>query len=122
MFKIILIIIIALILIDAVYLMIMKDTFEKQISLIQNSPLKINMYAGAVCYLALASGLYYFVIKDKKPVRDAFLLGLVIYTVYETTTMALFKDWQLKNAIIDSIWGGVLFASITQLLYYFEFA
>jgi len=117
-----LIIIIALLLLDAVYLMIMKDTFKKQIELIQKSPLELNMYAGAVCYIALAIGLYYFIIKDKKPVRDAFLLGLVIYTVYETTTMALFKDWQLKNAVIDSIWGGVLFATITQLLYYFEFA
>jgi uncharacterized membrane protein len=122
MFKIMLIIIIALLLLDAVYLMIMKDAFKKQIELIQNSPLELNMYAGAVCYIALAIGLYYFIIKDKKPVRDAFLLGLVIYTVYETTTMALFKDWQLKNAVIDSIWGGVLFATITQLLYYFEFA
>jgi len=122
MFKIMLIIIIALLLLDAVYLMIMKDTFKKQIELIQKSPLELNMYAGAVCYIALAIGLYYFIIKDKKPVRDAFLLGLVIYTVYETTTMALFKDWQLKNAVIDSIWGGVLFATITQLLYYFEFA
>jgi uncharacterized membrane protein len=122
MFKIMLIIIIALLLLDAVYLMIMKDTFKKQIELIQKSPLELNMYAGAVCYIALAVGLYYFIIKDKKPVRDAFLLGLVIYTVYETTTMALFKDWQLKNAVIDSIWGGVLFATITQLLYYFEFA
>ena len=34
-----------------------------------------------------------FILKDKKSVFDAFLLGIVIYGVYDTTTHAIFKKW-----------------------------
>ena len=54
-------------------------------------------------------GINYFIIKPNRSIQDAFLLGLVIYIVYETTNYALINMWDLNNALIDSIWGGALF-------------
>ncbi len=56
-------------------------------------------------------GLNYFIIKPKRSISDAFLLGLVIYGVYETTNWAIFNKWSVKSVIIDTLWGGILFAS-----------
>ena len=47
---------------------------------------------------------------------DAFILGVVIYGVYETTNYALFDKWSLKAVILDTIWGGSLFALTTMIL------
>ena len=58
-----------------------------------------------------------FIIKDKKPIYDAFLLGFSIYAVYETTTAAIFKDWNSWLVIMDSLWGGILFSLITIIIY-----
>jgi uncharacterized membrane protein len=55
--------------------------------------------------------------KDKRSIMDAFLLGLVIYTVYEFTSIAFLKNWYWSVAIIDSLWGATLFAITTALVY-----
>jgi uncharacterized membrane protein len=102
--------------IDFVYLNVFKSFFDKQIQLVQGSQLKINYLGAALCYIFLIAGINYFIIKPKKSVSDAFLLGIVIYGVYETTSYALLKDWSIFTVIIDTLWGGLLFASTTYLV------
>ena len=104
------------IVLDSVYLNYMKGHFEKQIQAVQGSPLKINFMSAALCYLFLIIGLNYFIIKPKKSVHDAFLLGLVIYGVYETTNYAIFKKWSIVTLIIDTLWGATLFALTTYIV------
>mgnify|MGYP001228872730 CR=1 FL=1 len=58
--------------------------------------------------ILLVFGLYYFIISQNKKVFDAFLLGLVIYGVYESTNYALLKDWNFSTLVIDTLWGGIL--------------
>jgi uncharacterized membrane protein len=65
----------------------------------------------------LIFGLYYFIIKDNRPILDALLLGLVINAVYEGTTYAIFKKWNIKVVIMDILWGGVLLALTTLITY-----
>ena len=107
---------IILISIDFVYLNVIKDLFNKQVKSVQGSELKINYLGAAICYIFLIVGINYFIIKPKKSVNDAFLLGLVIYGVYETTSYALFKNWSILTVIIDTLWGGLLFASTTYII------
>jgi uncharacterized membrane protein len=68
------------------------------------------------CYLFLIIGLNYFIIKPKKSVSDAFLFGLVVYGVYETTNYALFNKWSIYTVIMDTLWGGILFALTTYIV------
>ena len=95
----------------------MSSMFNKQIIAVQGSPIVFNVYAAILCYISLIFGIYYFIIREKKSILDAFLLGVVIYAVYETTTLSLLKNWTYKTAIIDTIWGGTLFALTTFIVY-----
>ena len=95
---------------DFVYLFTMKTTFEKQVERIQGSPLSLKVLPTILCYLFLIGGLYYFVLRENKPWWVAGLLGIVIYGVYETTNLAILDKWNWKLAIIDVLWGGILFS------------
>jgi uncharacterized membrane protein len=105
-----------LISIDSVYLYSIKNIFTKQISTIQGSPLQLNMYGAVACYVFLVFGLNYFILNQGKSVIDAFILGIVIYGVYETTNLALFKKWSINVALLDTLWGGILFALTTYII------
>jgi len=105
---------------DSFYLNYMKGYFEKQIQDVQGSALKINYMGAALCYLFLIIGINYFIIKPKKSVQDAFLLGFIIYGVYETTNYATFKNWSLLTIFIDTLWGASLFALTTYIVQLFH--
>ncbi len=113
----ILLISIILVVIDSSYLYSMKNFFNNQIKLVQGTDIQINIYAAILCYIALVYGLYYFIIKDKRPLIDAFIFGIVVYAVYELTTMALLKNWSWKTVVLDTLWGGILFTITTYLVY-----
>ena len=102
--------------IDSVYLQLIRPYFEKQIQDVQGSAIKVNFLGVALCYIFLIIGINYFIIKPRKSVTDAFLLGIVIYGVYETTNYALFKKWSLLTVFMDTLWGGVLFALTTYVI------
>lgn len=107
---------IILIVVDFFYLNSIKGYFGNQIQKVQGSPMKVNYLGVALCYILLIAGLNYFIIKPRKSVSDAFLLGLVIYGVYETTNYALLKNWSIITVIIDTLWGGILFALTTYIV------
>lgn len=101
---------------DAIYLNFLKDYFSKQVQYIQGSKIEFNLLAAIICYIFLIIGLNYFIIKPNRSVSDAFLFGLVVYGVYETTNWAIFKNWSLLSVIMDTLWGGVLFALTTFIV------
>ena len=101
---------------DFVYLNVIKDYFLNQIKLVQGSEPKVNFLGVALCYIFLIAGINYFIIKPRKSVNDAFLLGIVIYGVYETTNYALLKNWSIFTVFIDTLWGGLLFAFTTYIV------
>ncbi len=102
--------------IDFFYLNLLKSYFANQIKKIQNKPMTINVLGVLLCYIFLIFGINYFIIKPKRSVQDAFLLGLIIYGVYETTNLATFDDWSLIMVVMDTLWGGVLFALTTYIV------
>lgn len=108
---------IVMVVIDYVYLYLFKGYFSNQIKNVQGSPLSMNLLAAAICYIFLILGLNYFIIKPRRSVRDAFLLGLVIYGVYETTNWSIFKNWSIFTVILDTLWGGTLFAATTFIVH-----
>jgi uncharacterized membrane protein len=101
---------------DSIYLNFIKDYFSNQIKLIQGTPIKINFLATLLCYIFLIFGINYFIINPNRSIQDAFLLGIVIYGVFETTNMALFAKWSWTTVIIDTLWGGTLFALTTYIV------
>ena len=101
--------------IDSLYLSLIKDYFNHQVKIIQGHKIQFNMTAAIITYIFLIYGLDYFIISKKKSVLDAFILGIVMYGVYEFTNLTLFSEWHWKTAFIDTLWGGILFATTTFL-------
>jgi uncharacterized membrane protein len=101
---------------DALYLNLFKNYFNKQVQNIQGSEIKINYLAAVICYIFLIIGLNYFIIRPHRSVNDAFLLGIVIYGVYETTNWAIFKNWSVLSVVLDTLWGGIAFALTTFIV------
>jgi uncharacterized membrane protein len=116
--KKILIITIIIAILDGIFLYMNRSLFINQIIQVQGAPIKVDYFSVILCYILLIYGLYYFIIKNNKSAYDAFLLGIIVYGVYETTTKSLLKDWNYNTLIIDTLWGGVLFGLTTYITYY----
>lgn len=106
---------IILFLIDMIYISNISKKYGNMIQNIQGSPMKTKMVSAVICYLFLAFGVYYFIIKDNKKSSDAFLLGMIIYGVYNSTAHALIDKFDTKIAITDTIWGGILYYLTTEV-------
>jgi len=123
---------------DAVFLTLTKDLFARQVMLVQGTAMKVNIPSAAVCYILIVLGLYYFVLRHiivpnatsaaasiqtmrlGDGVRAAFFLGVLVYGVYETTTLAILRNWSPMTAVIDTTWGGTLFALSAYLFYKYK--
>jgi uncharacterized membrane protein len=92
------------------------STYKSVIQEIQGSEIKLKrIEAIVICYLCLIGGLYYFILREKKSMFDAFWFGVVIYGVYATTVYTMFKEYPAYLAGIDMLWGGLLMASTTGI-------
>jgi uncharacterized membrane protein len=123
---------------DAVFLTLAKDLFARQVMLVQGTAMKVNIPSAVVCYILIVLGLYYFVLRHiivpnatsaaasiqtmrlGDGIRTAFFLGVLVYGVYETTTLAILRNWSPMTAVIDTTWGGTLFALSTYLFYKYK--
>ena len=107
---------VVMLLLDSIYLYNFRGLFMKQIQDVQGYPLTMNLVGVIPAYLILILGLYYFIIKTNRSIFDAFLLGLFVYGVYEFTNLSIIKKWKLETVVIDTLWGGILFATITYIV------
>jgi len=103
--------------IDFAYLSLIKGHFTRQIVAVQGSPMTVNLFGAVVTYVFLIFGLNYFIIGPRRSAQDAFLLGLMVYGVYDFTNLALLSKWQLFTAVTDTLWGGSLFYITTVLVH-----
>jgi uncharacterized membrane protein len=106
--------------IDFIYLKLISSYFKQQIRDVQGSDSNFRIIPAILCYIALVVILYMFVIntndtKENKIIK-AFILGLCVYAVYEMTNYALLDKWHVETVIIDTLWGGILFALTTFLI------
>jgi len=105
-----------IVIIDTIYLNAMKDSFGSMVTSIQRVVMKVKLLPAILCYLLIIFGLNYFILNKRQGILEAFLLGFVIYGIFDMTNMALFKKYKWNLAIIDSLWGGVLFALTTAIV------
>jgi uncharacterized membrane protein len=102
---------------DAIYLTTTSKIMIPQIMKIQNAPVQFRILGAILCYICLVGGLYYFILREHRPIFDAFLFGIVIYGVYEFTNYAILKRWKWEVVVMDTIWGGILMALTTWVVY-----
>ena len=98
---------------DGCYLYANTKTFRNLVFNIQGKNMTIRPESVVLCYFAIIVGLYYFIIKENKSPLEAFLLGVVIYGVYDSTNYATLSNYTASFAFMDTLWGGILFALVT---------
>lgn len=103
---------------DGVYMYVMGSTFTNMVMTIQRVAMIFRPLGAVVCYTLLSIALYYFILRRNRPMEEAFLLGVVIYGVYDSTNYATLKKWRPEFALIDTLWGGILFASTAEITAY----
>lgn len=84
---------------------------KAMIQRIQGSPLNLRYVPAAVVYAAMA----YLLLLTKTPL-EAFYLGAATYAVYDFTNLATLKNYDFSFALVDTLWGGILFALARFLL------
>lgn len=111
---------IVFVVLDGIYLNLIKSSYNRQIKNVQGSDIKVNIIATGITYVILIFGINYFIIQKKRSVSDAALLGFVIYGTYDFTNLALLSNWSVLLSIIDTMWGAVLFGLTTAIVYKLE--
>jgi uncharacterized membrane protein len=107
---------VSLISIDSVYLYFVgKPSFETTIKNITSSEMKINLFGAVMSYIFLLIGIKYFIIDQKRTPEEAFLLGLVIYGVFDMTNLAIFDKYSINVALMDMLWGATLFYIVAKI-------
>lgn len=120
----ILVVVMFVLVVDGIWLRAMRPMYRKTIRQTQKKDMKLRMggaVASYVCIIALivffAEGRFPVESKPRQSVTLAlgFLYGAAIYGVFNGTNVAIFQDYSTKTAVIDTLWGGVLFASSIAL-------
>jgi uncharacterized membrane protein len=117
MWKEILISGVALLSLDAVYITLTKKLWDIQIASVQRVSMQVRILGAIVCYMLLIGGLYFFILRTHRPIMEAFLLGILIYGVFDSTNYAILKKWDWKIALMDTLWGGTVFTLTTMIVY-----
>jgi uncharacterized membrane protein len=109
---------------------IFGEPYGKMVQAIQGTPMQIveggwtKMVGVGGVYVLMALAILMYVrprIEDNvSAMAWGGLLGSIIYGVYAFTAYALFSNWDLNLALVDLVWGGVLFALVSVLGYQIE--
>jgi len=98
-----------LLVLDFAFLFINQVNFQNQIINVQRVILQPNYIAFILSYVCILALFCYFIIRPHRPVQEAFLLGILVYGIYEFTNKAIFKKWEFMTVAMDTLWGGILF-------------
>lgn len=101
---------------DISYLTVTKSFYSKQLTVVQKSPVNFRYSSAILTYIVIIFAINYFIIANDASIYDAFLLGFSIYAIFELTNYTLFTKWRINTVIIDTLWGGILFATVTALM------
>lgn len=111
--------ILALLVLDFMWLgFYMASEYGVLVKNIQGSKMNINVLSAIGAYTLMIVLLVNVVLKYNLSYLDTFILGFCVYGVYDLTCGAIFKNWDFKLALLDMIWGGVVYTSALYLAKY----
>lgn len=122
----------ALLVFDFIYVASVSVFYKRSVKAIQRGEdMKLNIFPGIVCYVIMTIGLIFIIItqlsrygslrslsqinKLKYALRFGGVVGFVIYGVFNTTNLAIFKRYSVPLAVIDIIWGSLLYTIATYV-------
>ena len=101
---------------DVIFLNFTMPIFNKMVKNIQGTAMEPNLLTLPLVYIIAILQVYYFIINKNASVFEAFLLGLLTYSIFDLINYTIFKKYDLKIAILDIVWGGTLYALTTYIV------
>ncbi len=108
---------IILFILDLIFINLNWTMYSLQVIDVQRVQIQTRFEGIIACYFFIFIGLYWFILRNRRPIWEAIILGLVVNGVYETTSYGIFKKWHLKTAIVDTLWGGAVYGLTTAIIY-----
>lgn len=113
-----------LLLLDGLWITCMFDRYSATYQAINGKKLKVNIVGAVLAYgiiaIAIFFVLYPMIVQKTKTVHallNGALLGFCMYGMYNATNYALIQNYDSVTAIIDTIWGTLLFTVLSWVLY-----
>ncbi len=117
--------------IDFIWLYLNYNNYNRLVTKVQGSSISINFIGAILSYLTVIIGLFIFSIpiikyklKENKN-QSLFLLcliyggglGLIMYGIFNTTNIGIFKDYEPFVALLDTMWGTFLFTISSYIFF-----
>jgi|TARA_Y100000389_G_scaffold106183_2_gene103114 uncharacterized membrane protein len=115
--------------------LINKKTYSDLTKSIQKTEMKINYLYTIIAYIVILSSIFILsipFIKSKFNKNDTIknkllkaliygsIVGFYIYGIYNLTSIAIYTNYKLKIALIDTLWGMILYSSASILYIFIE--
>ena len=115
--------IVVYILVDMIWIIGATKSHNKMIEDVQGSKLVVDPVAASMYYL-MAPLAYIFIIKPLSKnktdvIKNAMLVGLLMYGTFDLTNKALFKNYTWKYAVSDILWGMTSMAVSSSIVFSF---
>ena len=101
----------SVLILDGIYLSSLSNYFSKVFKEIQGTKMEFRIPSAVLCYVFIIFSIYYFGFVLNIGLLNMFILGVIIYGIYELTNHATIKNWPLFMVIVDTLWGGILYSS-----------
>ena len=105
----------------------MGGKYREMIPKIQGSEMDAQMQYGAIAYALMVVGLNLFVLPNirkgyelEDSLKYGFTFGVIVYGVYDFTIATVLKNWDMKLAMADVLWGGFVYFLASYIATKFE--
>lgn len=94
---------------------IMRRPYVKMVENVQKSRLSLRKLPALLASLSVVIGLWTISLSNDeswnaRDQRNAAVFGLTAVLIYNATNLAVFVEWSVQNAIIDTFYGTILCA------------
>lgn len=117
------ILIILILILDVIWLTINKQRYNYLVRSVQGSDINVNMGYAFLTYILVIASILFIAIplvsfqmskrRGKGLLWNSLVygggVGLCIYGIFNFTNMSIFKGYKLSVAIMDTIWGTILY-------------
>jgi uncharacterized membrane protein len=102
---------------DACYLFFAKPFYENQVVTIQRVAMQVKPLGALAAYIAMAVGLWFFVLRNPTTnvYMEAMLLAFAVFGTYNATSYAILKKFRVSLALMDTVWGMLMFTAASYL-------
>jgi uncharacterized membrane protein len=105
---------------DFLWFSTQKKEYQKMVEGIQKAPFTLDVWGAIAAYIVMFVSLYFIIYPmiacdhttDNKlylSLKYAAIHGFVVYGIFNATNYAIFKNYPIHTAILDTIWGTFVY-------------